>query len=159
VASSFISRWSKRKLDGEQDQNASLSELPSEEVVEQTEGDDGSTDNELEQDSEETSVAALLVSEAESAVKKAALRKLFLSGEFSEIDRLNDYDHDYKAVKSLSTDVAAKLREWVNQDDEQENSTDVESDSSDVEQPLNTENDLSAETDADEVGQNIPHKK
>ncbi|ERB64227.1 DUF3306 domain-containing protein [Vibrio coralliilyticus] len=159
MASSFISRWSKRKLDGEQDQNASLSELPSEEVVEQTEGDDGSTDNELEQDSEETSVAALLVSEAESAVKKAALRKLFLSGEFSEIDRLNDYDHDYKAVKSLSTDVAAKLREWVNQDDEQENSTDVESDSSDVEQPLNTENDLSAETDADEVGQNIPHKK
>ncbi|NOI29457.1 DUF3306 domain-containing protein [Vibrio coralliilyticus] len=159
MASSFISRWSKRKLDGEQDQNASLSELPSEEVVEQTEGDDGSTDNELEQDSEETSVAALLVSEAESAVKKAALRKLFLSGEFSEIDRLNDYAHDYKAVKSLSTDVAAKLREWVNQDDEQENSTDVESDSSDVEQPLNTENDLSAETDADEVGQNIPHKK
>ncbi|NUW67496.1 DUF3306 domain-containing protein [Vibrio coralliilyticus] len=159
MASSFISRWSKRKLDGEQDQNASLSELPSEEVVEQTEGDDGSTDNELEQDSEETSVAALLVSEAESAVKKAALRKLFLSGEFSEIDRLNDYDHDYKAVKSLSTDVAAKLREWVNQDDEQENSTDVESDSSDVEQPLNTENDLSAETDKDEVGQNIPHKK
>lgn len=159
MASSFISRWSKRKLDGEQDQNASLSELPSEDVVEQTEGDDGSTDNELEQDSEETSVAALLVSEAESAVKKAALRKLFLSGEFSEIDRLNDYDHDYKAVKGLSTDVAAKLREWVNQDDEQENSTDVESDSSDVEQPLNTENDLSAETDADEVGQNIPHKK
>jgi hypothetical protein len=159
VASSFISRWSKRKLDGEQDQNASLSELPSEEVVEQAEGDGGSTDNALEQDSEETSVAALLVSEAESAVKKAALRKLFLSGEFSEVDRLNDYDHDYKAVKSLSTDVAAKLREWVNQDDEQENSTDVESDSSDVEQPLNTENDLSAETDKDEVGQNIPHKK
>ncbi|PAU38782.1 hypothetical protein CKF94_05185 [Vibrio coralliilyticus] len=159
MASSFISRWSKRKLDGEQDQNASLSELPSEEVVEQAEGGDGSTDNELEQDSEETSVAALLVSEAESAVKKAALRKLFLSGEFSEIDRLNDYDHDYKAVKSLSTDVVAKLREWVNQDDEQENSTDVESDSSGVEQPLNTENDLSAETDADEVGQNIPYKK
>ncbi|KJY70912.1 hypothetical protein TW78_15735 [Vibrio coralliilyticus] len=159
MASSFISRWSKRKLDGEQEQSTSFSELPSEEVVEQAEGDGGSTDNALEQDSEETSVAALLVSEAESAAKKAALRKLFLSGEFSEVDRLNDYDHDYKAVKSLSTDVAAKLREWVNQDDEQENSTDVESDSSDVEQPLNTENDLSAETDADEVGQNIPHKK
>lgn len=159
MASSFISRWSKRKLDGEQEQNASLSELPSEEVVDQAEGDDGSTDNALEHDSEETSVAALLVSEAESAVKKAVLRKLFLSGEFSEVDRLNDYDHDYKAVKSLSTDVAAKLREWVNQDDEQEQSNDVESDSSDVEQPLNTESDLSAETDVDEMGQNIPHKK
>ena len=159
MASSFISRWSKRKLDGEQEQNASLSELPSEEVVDQAEGDDGFTDNALEHDSEETSVAALLVSEAESAVKKAALRKLFLSGEFSEVDRLNDYDHDYKAVKSLSTDVVAKLREWVNQDDEQEHSTDVESDSSDVEQPLNTESDLSAETDVDEMGQNIPHKK
>lgn len=160
MASSFISRWSKRKLDAEQEQNASLTELPPEDAAGQLESDGSSTEITLEQDSEETSVvAALLVSEAESAVKKAALRKLFLSGEFSEIDRLNDYDHDYKAVKSLSTDVAAKLREWVNQDDEQENSTDVESDSSDVEQPLNTENDLSAETDTDEVGQNIPHKK
>ena len=159
MASSFISRWSKRKFDGEQEQNASLTDLPPEDAAGQLESDGSSTDITLEQDSEETSVAALLVSEAESAVKKAALRKLFLSGEFSEVDRLNDYDHDYKAVKSLSTDVAAKLREWVNQDHEQEQSTDVESDSSDVEQPLNTESDLSAETDVDEMGQNIPHKK
>ncbi|NRF16191.1 DUF3306 domain-containing protein [Vibrio coralliilyticus] len=159
MASSFISRWSKRKFDGEQEQNASLTDLPPEDAAGQLESDGSSTDITLEQDSEETSVAALLVSEAESAVKKAALRKLFLSGEFSEVDRLNDYDHDYKAVKSLSTDVAAKLREWVNQDHEQEQSNDVESDSSDVEQPLNTESDLSAETDVDEMGQNIPHKK
>lgn len=157
MASSFISRWSQRKLDGEQEQKDPLAEQPNEEGAEFPENDDVPADNASAEDSE-TSVAALLVSEAESAVKKAALRKLFLSGEFSEVDRLNDYDHDYKAVKSLSTDVAAKLREWVNQDDEQEHSTDVESDSSDVEKPLNTENDLSAEIDVDEMGQNIPHK-
>ena len=92
MASSFISRWSKRKLDGEQEQNASLTELPPEDAAGQLESDGSSTEITLEQDSEETSVAALLVSEAESAVKKAALRKLFLSGEFSEVDRLNDYD-------------------------------------------------------------------
>lgn len=64
------------------------------------------------------SVAALLASEASQQVKKAALRKLFLSGEFSEVDRLNDYDHDYSKVKSLSTEVAQGLREWLNKADD-----------------------------------------
>lgn len=58
-------------------------------------------------------VAELLTAGAEASVKKAALRKLFLSGEFSEVDALNDYDHDYKAVKTLSKEVAETLRGWA----------------------------------------------
>lgn len=65
-------------------------------------------------------VAELLTAGAEASVKKAALRKLFLSGEFSEVDALNDYDHDYKAVKTLSKEVAETLRGWVKEVVEEE---------------------------------------
>ncbi len=63
---------------------------------------------------ESASVANILAEGIKGSVKKQALRKLFLSGEFSEVDRLNDYDHDYKAVKSLSADAASQLRNWLN---------------------------------------------
>lgn len=62
---------------------------------------------------EEMSVAQLLVSEASESVKKAALRKMFLSEEFNVRDGLDDYDDDYSNLKSLSKDVAETLRDWV----------------------------------------------
>ncbi|TNF10743.1 MAG: DUF3306 domain-containing protein, partial [Vibrionaceae bacterium] len=64
--------------------------------------------------------------EATQQVKKAALRKLFLSGEFSEVDRLNDYDHDYTAVKSLSAEVAQGLRDWMNKADDHMQTADAD---------------------------------
>ncbi|MEZ8039672.1 DUF3306 domain-containing protein [Vibrio sp. 1F263] len=63
--------------------------------------------------SEDLSVAQLLVSEASESVKKAALRKLFLSEEFNVRDGLDDYDDDYSNLKSLSEGVAETLRDWV----------------------------------------------
>lgn len=73
---------------------------------------------------ESLSVANILADGIKGSVKKQALRNLFLSGEFSEVDRLNDYDHDYQAVKSLSADAASQLRNWLNDkaDDETESS-------------------------------------
>ena len=62
---------------------------------------------------EDLSVAQLLVSEASESVKKAALRKLFLSEEFNVRDGLDDYDDDYSNLKSLSEGVAETLRDWV----------------------------------------------
>ncbi|MFA0249269.1 DUF3306 domain-containing protein [Vibrio sp. 10N.261.45.A4] len=62
---------------------------------------------------EDLSVAQLLVSEASESVKKAALRKLFLSEEFNVRDGLDDYDDDYSNLKSLSEGVAEALRDWV----------------------------------------------
>lgn len=73
---------------------------------------------------ESLSAANILADGIKGSVKKQALRNLFLSGEFSEVDRLNDYDHDYQAVKSLSADAASQLRNWLNDkaDDETESS-------------------------------------
>lgn len=66
------------------------------------------------------SVAQLLVSEASESVKKAALRKMFLSEEFNVRDGLDDYDDDYSNLKSLSKDVAETLRDWVKEKVEEE---------------------------------------
>ncbi|POF52425.1 DUF3306 domain-containing protein, partial [Vibrio vulnificus] len=50
----------------------------------------------------------------DEAAKKAALRKLFHSEEFNVVDRLNDYDHDYKSsIGALAPNVAQTLREWM----------------------------------------------
>ncbi|WP_428772455.1 DUF3306 domain-containing protein [Vibrio sp.] len=92
------------------------------------------------EDSEDTttssgapSLAQLMASGAESAVKKAALRKLFFSGAFNELDGLNDYDHDYKAVGELSAEVAGKLRNWLTtqEDDNSQQSADNQEDNHD----------------------------
>ncbi|GEA59794.1 DUF3306 domain-containing protein [Vibrio comitans] len=64
-------------------------------------------------------MSALLASDAAPELKKRALRSLFLSGQFSEVDELNDYNQDFSQVKSLSADVASKLRNWTQEKVEQ----------------------------------------
>ncbi|WP_139683911.1 DUF3306 domain-containing protein [Vibrio tasmaniensis] len=75
---------------------------------------------------EDLSVAQLLVSEASESVKKAALRKLFLSEEFNVRDGLDDYDDDYSNLKSLSEGVAETLRDWVKDKTEEEAPSETE---------------------------------
>ncbi|WP_017091082.1 DUF3306 domain-containing protein [Vibrio splendidus] len=75
---------------------------------------------------EDLSVAQLLVSEASESVKKAALRKLFLSKEFNIRDGLDDYDDDYSNLKSLSEGVAETLRDWVKDKTEEETTLEEE---------------------------------
>jgi hypothetical protein len=139
VANNFIHRWSKRKLESdansalerpliqENDQTSALSvpttvtathettpeESDNRSTSTSTLESDSKTSENNEQEKEELSVAQLLVSEADKSVKKAALRKLFMSPEFNVVDGLNDYDHDYASVKSLSSEVAVTLRDWV----------------------------------------------
>lgn len=181
MATNFLSRWSQRKLDVgsdkaeesvETNESAQVSEAESHvEKPHETPTDDAQN---LSDGSDDQSVATLLASQVESSVKKAALRKLFLSGEFSEVDRLNDYDHDYQSVKSLSSEVASKLRDWVNDESEDK---DMESHSSASDHEPSTEpadatlvadsqNVISAEGEdstlddgSEQVGQNIPHKQ
>ncbi|UUM31752.1 DUF3306 domain-containing protein [Vibrio japonicus] len=172
MESSFISRWSKRKLDGESDdtpetvsseQDAQGTELDAkpDEALSAALDDKEAAEGVEQTADDETSVAALLASEAESAIKKAALRKLFLSGEFSEVDRLNDYDHDYKSVKSLSSEVAAKLRDWMNQPEEEteeDAQTSIESVESDDVIDAHQAEEPQSETDTtDDMGQNRPY--
>ncbi|NOH96330.1 DUF3306 domain-containing protein [Vibrio sp. 99-70-13A1] len=194
MVNNFFSRWSQRKLDGDnpdsavsQDTsnfqgesskvNAESENLAADgvgtdkldiESVETTTSDESLSETELlndaplEEVAQETSLAQLLVSGAEAGAKKAAMRKLFLSGEFSEVDRLNDYDHDYSSVKSLSTEAASKLRNWVNEKLEEDEAEEeiVEADSNEScasssevnnsdgeEQKENTQETISSESD------------
>ncbi|UPQ86750.1 DUF3306 domain-containing protein [Vibrio sinaloensis] len=162
MATNFLNRWSQRKL--EQHSHQEIEETP-QDCAEQG-GEASPCETQVKQASDESSsVASLLVSEAEASVKKAALRKLFLSGQFSEIDGLNDYDHDYKAVKSLSSEVAEKLRDWMNQQDSQPVAEELDSETADTEVDCaemdeQTPNERAQADKPDQtMGQNIPHKK
>ncbi len=127
----FFSRWSQRKLATEPDQEPQLD--PSEGLVseplqsQQLAGESSvETESGLESDAveqphsaenEEPSVASLLVSGASQELKKAALRKLFLSGEFSEVCMLDDYNADFSNTATLTTEVAQTLRQWWKETD------------------------------------------
>ncbi|WP_182026543.1 DUF3306 domain-containing protein [Vibrio rotiferianus] len=207
MATSFFSRWSKRKFE---ETTTEPSDAKVVESVESTEPEiaqaheelsteaqalateASATETESQQTSSETtepeemSVAQLLVSEASESVKKAALRKMFLSEEFNVRDGLDDYDDDYSNLKSLSEGVAETLRDWVKEKTEEEPAEETaqstesheESDieSADVELAEGAEipeeqkeldiNTVSGESDnletklaPEEVGQNIPHKE
>ncbi|ENM5748587.1 DUF3306 domain-containing protein [Vibrio mimicus] len=122
----FFSRWSQRKLAAEPDQEPQLDTpegLASEPLEAQPIASESSVETEsgleshaVEQphsaENEEPSVASLLVSGASQELKKAALRKLFLSGEFSEVCMLDDYNADFSNTATLTTEVAQTLRQW-----------------------------------------------
>ncbi len=124
---SFFSRWSQRKLTAESDQaldttkSLDLQPVQAEPIANQSsvETKSGLVSDEVVQphsaENEEPSVASLLVSDASQELKKAALRKLFLSGEFSEVCMLDDYNADYSNTATLTTQVAQTLRQWCNE--------------------------------------------
>jgi hypothetical protein len=212
MATSFFSRWSKRKLEetttestdakvvepvestepktalAHEDLSTEAQTLATEASVTETEAKGAMAQEASSEttDSEEMSVAQLLVSEASESVKKAALRKMFLSEEFNVRDGLDDYDDDYSNLKSLSEGVAETLRDWVKEKTEEEPTEETtqstesheESDieSADVELAegveipeeqkeldINTvpsEGDIpETKLDPEEVRQNIPHKE
>ncbi|WP_261883081.1 DUF3306 domain-containing protein [Vibrio pelagius] len=134
MATSFFSRWSQRKLDGDKGTDVEVEETvnvttdaqsseftsindPEPSVASEQIPADISVESQGDSvenvEGESPSVAQLLVSEASESVKKAALRKLFLSEEFNVRDGLDDYDDDYSNLKSLSEGVADTLRDWV----------------------------------------------
>ncbi|HDM8134213.1 TPA: DUF3306 domain-containing protein [Vibrio harveyi] len=207
MATSFFSRWSKRKLE---ETTTEPSDAKVVESVESTEPETAQAHEELSTeaqalvteapaietesqeasseatDPEEMSVAQLLVSEASESVKKAALRKMFLSEEFNVRDGLDDYDDDYSNLKSLSEGVAETLRDWVKEKTEEEPAEETTQpteshEESDIEladvelaegaeipeeqkeldiNTVSNESDiLETELAPEEVGQNIPHKE
>ncbi|EGQ8001978.1 DUF3306 domain-containing protein [Vibrio vulnificus] len=141
MATNFFSRWSERKRAAIEEQESlptqetpeqssrgthciapdamnAESEQTEPKHAESTRLESSSTAADGEKDlgnkSENAPISALLASNADEAVKKAALRKLFHSEEFNVVDRLNDYDHDYKSsIGALAPNVAQTLREWM----------------------------------------------
>ncbi|MFM2642642.1 DUF3306 domain-containing protein [Vibrio chagasii] len=156
MATNFFSRWSQRKLDESTDkaleaeqpveetsvtssESVSQTHTSTEELapneptsIEPTDALEESADTKesaseaTSEATEELSMAQLLVSEASESVKKAALRKLFLSEEFNVRDGLDDYDDDYSNLKSLSEGVAESLRDWVKEKAEEETPSEQE---------------------------------
>ncbi|MEI8670968.1 DUF3306 domain-containing protein [Vibrio sp. SA48] len=115
----FLSRWSQRKLsEAEPESEIELSGEESIALSITQEEEAASSDN-------ENCIATLLTSTAEASVKKAALRQLFLNGDFSEIDMLDDYNQDFNQVSNLSTEVVAKLRDWMNEENEETNDENI----------------------------------
>ncbi|EOD77345.1 hypothetical protein D515_03938 [Grimontia indica] len=121
---SFLHRWSKRK----QEQSTAEDEKPPE--TEQIEDDAELVVSEATSESEDSelpppsmddverlregdSAAAFLAKGVSSQVKKAALRKLFLSDAYNVLDGMNDYDLDYSKTANLSAEVAETLRKWT----------------------------------------------
>lgn len=60
-------------------------------------------------------MSQLLASDASAELKKRALRSLFFSGQFSEVDPLNEYHQDFSQIKPLSSEIAGTLRNWTAQ--------------------------------------------
>ncbi|GAL36620.1 hypothetical protein JCM19240_2689 [Vibrio maritimus] len=138
MANSFLSRWSQRKLEEQSEQQTEPEILPvddeqaelsgaEDDVVLDEPSDSLESEPEVKTETETTvdteegelSISQLLANtEVDKVVKKAALRKLFMQPEFNVVDGLNDYDHDYSAVKPLATEVAETLRGWVKDIDE-----------------------------------------
>ncbi|WP_260258453.1 DUF3306 domain-containing protein [Vibrio intestinalis] len=191
MATSFLSRWSKRKLD-QNDQLESEQPVEEEVVIAPNDNNDspqetadsqssvGLAQTEADQSDEEqqATLGSALSSDAEKHLKKMAMRKLFMS-EFNQVDALNDYDHDYSQVKSLSSEIAGQLRDWVKNVDDteakeaQENPVEIsDADSSPNEESTTTSSELEhknqptiedlrpeQQSQAHTVGQNIPHEK
>ncbi|EJA3099676.1 DUF3306 domain-containing protein [Vibrio parahaemolyticus] len=177
MATSFLSRWSKRKLEESSQQDEEITPIAeteqSEDCVTALSNADESSDalnvNEVSQSPditanvetekpEEMSVAQLLVSEASESVKKAALRKMFLSEEFNVRDGLDDYDDDYSNLKSLSKDVAETLRDWVKEKVEEEPDAETaqgsELNADDIASELNAD-DIASELNADDIASEV----
>ncbi|GEM79648.1 DUF3306 domain-containing protein [Vibrio superstes] len=97
---------------------ANLEPIDSSELAEQ----EPTSDDEIEVSEEQkkgNAMSALLASDVAPELKKRALRSLFFSGQFSEVDELNDYNQDFSQIKPLSADVASKLRNWTREKVEQ----------------------------------------
>ncbi len=103
MTTNFLKRWSERKsLQNKAVELSETTEAATEWIPEKN-----------DHDPQQMSVAELLTSEVSESLKKAALKKLFLSPEFNVRDGLDDYDDDYHNLTSLSEEVADTLRNWI----------------------------------------------
>ncbi|MDN3714749.1 DUF3306 domain-containing protein [Vibrio breoganii] len=97
---------------------ANLESIDSSELAQQEPTSDDETEV-TEEQKKGNAMSALLASDVAPELKKRALRSLFFSGQFSEVDELNDYAQDFSQIKPLSADVASKLRNWTREKVEQ----------------------------------------
>nr|WP_249339263.1 MULTISPECIES: DUF3306 domain-containing protein [unclassified Vibrio] len=133
ASSTFFHRWSKRKLNQEEEKQPLQATFKSDASrLASASRDDRSDDNAVQTvavddpnpsriTKEEGTLSSLLLSQASQEIKKTALRELFFNGDFNQRDQLDDYDDDYHDQTNLASEISKTLREWL---DETQTSTD-----------------------------------
>jgi hypothetical protein len=104
---SFLSRWSKRKL--ESDDEVQQGE---QEAKQSTEPESLETETPLEQTTE-ADKPIWQQRDADPLVKKQALHDLFKQSEFGVLDGLNEYDEDYTSFPRLGNVVTREMKRML----------------------------------------------
>ncbi|MCP4595547.1 DUF3306 domain-containing protein [Neptuniibacter sp.] len=145
---SFFSRWSQRKAEQRETDPSTdeAVEVADSVIVEADENEEVILTDEdmpdiesLDQDSDYGQFFSTGVSDE---LRDLALQKLFRLPEFNLRDGLNDYDEDFSKMPELAEAVVAKLRNWVNEKEEdlkEELTEQITGSESDNEEPLPNE--------------------
>ena len=109
----FLSRWSKRKTEAAQsepdvDVAEVTDETPSEESAEPLLTDEDMPD--IETINGDSDVSGFLSPGVSDALRKKALRKMFLSAAFNVRDGLDEYDDDFTSFEKLGDIVTADMK-------------------------------------------------
>jgi len=112
VEEDFGSRWSRRKLEA-QNQQQDLSIQPR---TESTDDRPALTDADMpaiDSLTEDSDYSGFLSPEVSEELRKQALRRLFLGSGFNVCDGLDDYDEDYTSFAKLGDIVTADMRHQI----------------------------------------------
>ncbi|MGF1762134.1 DUF3306 domain-containing protein [Aliivibrio kagoshimensis] len=127
MGNNFIQRWSKIKTESHSKASESTQKTGVVDEISTDSASDEPINNEslplpsmsdvdaLESNS---SLAGFLSEGVEKSIKKAAMKKIFLSSDFNVLDGLTDYDQDFSSVGSLPAEVAQNLRKWIKEEEE-----------------------------------------
>lgn len=105
----FGSRWSRRKLDAQKQQQNLLVQSETEASVDQPVLTDADMPA-IESLTEDSDYSGFLSPEVSEELRKQALRKLFLGSGFNVCDGLDDYDEDFTSFAKLGDIVTADMR-------------------------------------------------
>nr|WP_298415106.1 DUF3306 domain-containing protein [uncultured Halomonas sp.] len=61
----------------------------------------------------ESDFSAFLQTGVSPALKRRALRRMFMAKSYNVRDGLDDYDHDFSKMRKLSSETSAQLRNWM----------------------------------------------
>lgn len=105
---SFLSRWSRRKLDQDSAEEEQSLTPATEEPVETVEASDQITDTDSEQEK-----PIWQRDDVDEETRKSALRALFRKPEFNVRDGLNEYDDDFTKFASLGNVVTHEMKRML----------------------------------------------
>ena len=102
----FLSRWSRRKLQPESEEQL---EPESEAAAEVVSTEQVETSDEVDQQD----LPIWQQQDADPDLKKQALNALFKQAEFNELDYLNEYDEDYTTFPKLGNVVTQEMKRML----------------------------------------------